>query len=118
MSETTTTPAFSLVVTLKFTAEEHKQTFLREFAPLAAYIKDNEQDTIAYEVLLSDQDPLQAVIFERYRDKETAFLKVHRSSAPFLEFRPKLKALQEAGHVTIEGHSYIDSRVGFGDRVI
>jgi hypothetical protein len=38
------------------------------------------------------------------------------SSAPFLEFRPKLKAMQDAGLVAVEGDSYVDSGIGFGDR--
>lgn len=111
------TAAFSLFVTLQFSAEEHKETFLQDIAPLAAYIRNEEPDTIAYEVLLSDQDPLKVLVMERYKDKDNAFLKVHRSSPLFLEFRPKLKAMQEAGYVTIQGNSFLDSGVGFGDRV-
>lgn len=107
---------FSLLVKLTFTAEEHKETFLNDIAPLAQYVKDNELDTIAYEVLLSDKDPLRVLILERYKDKEHAFLTVHKNSKPFLEFRPKLLALQEAGHVTVDGESYVDAGVGFGDR--
>ena len=38
------------------------------------------------------------------------------SSEPFLTFRPKLKALQDAGLVTIDGESFLDSNIGFGDR--
>jgi quinol monooxygenase YgiN len=115
MSETTLKP-FSLLVKLTFTAEEHKSTFLKDIAPLAEYVKQHELDTIAYEVLLSDKDPLQVLILERYKDKENAFLSVHRSSKPFLEFRPKLQALEQAGFVTIQGESYFDAGVGFGDR--
>jgi len=107
---------FSLLVTLKFTAEEHKETFLNDIAPLAIYVKEKEPETIAYEVLLSDKDPLRVLIMERYMDKDNAYLTVHRSSQQFLDFRPKLQALQEAGHVTIDGESYLDSGVGFGDR--
>jgi quinol monooxygenase YgiN len=107
---------FSLLVKLVFTAEEHKSTFLKDIAPLAEYVKLHELDTIAYEVLLSDKDPLQVLILERYKDKENAFLSVHRSSNPFLEFRPKLQALEQAGFVTIQGESYLDAGVGFGDR--
>jgi len=109
-------PPFSLFVTLTFTAAEHKETFLNDIAPLAAYIKDNEPDTIAYDVLQSDRDPLRVLVMERYKDKDEAFLKVHRSSQPFLEFRPKLKALQDAGLVTVDGESFVDLGVGFGDR--
>ena len=109
-------PAFSLLVTLKFSALEHREQFLNDIQPVADYVKTHEPDTLSYQVLMSDQNPLQVMIMERYKDKDNAYLKVHKSSAPFLTFRPKLKALQEAGHVTIDGHSYLDSNVGFMDR--
>jgi quinol monooxygenase YgiN len=111
-----TSPPFSLLVTLQFTDERYKAQFLEDFAPLAAYIRDNEPLTLAYEALQSDQDPLKILILERYVDKENAFLQVHRSSQPFLEFRPKLKSMQDAGFVTVEGSSYDDTMLGFGDR--
>jgi quinol monooxygenase YgiN len=107
---------FSLMVTLQFTAAEYKEQFLREIQPEADYVKANEPGTLAYNVLLSDQDPLHVMVLERYQDKEEAYLQIHKSSTPFLAFRPKLQAMQEAGHVTISGHSYLDSGVGFGDR--
>jgi quinol monooxygenase YgiN len=109
-------PAFSLLVTLKFTATEHKEQFLLDIAPVAAYIQVHEPETLAYEVLLSDQDSLQVLVLERYTDKDHAFLTVHKSSEPFLAFRPKLKAMQDAGYVTVSGDSYLDAKVGFGDR--
>lgn len=109
-------PPFSLLVTLQFQDDQSLQTFLQYITPVAKYVRDHEPDTLAYEVLLSDKDPLQVLVLERYRDKEEAYLKVHKSSKPFLEFRPKLGKLQEEGKVVISGHSYIDSMVGFGDR--
>lgn len=118
MSSTTTSSSiFSLLVTISFDSIEYKQQFLKDFKPLADYVKTIETDTLAYEVLLSDNDPLKVMILERYRDKENAYLKIHKSSVPFLAFRPKLQAMQEKGHVTISGNSYIDSGVGFGDRL-
>lgn len=109
-------PAFSLLVTLKFTDEVYKEEFLRDIAPVAQYVREHEPQTVAYEVLLSDQDPLQVLVLERYSDKEKAYLEVHKSSRAFLEFRPKLKKMQDDGFVDISGHSYLDSGVGFGDR--
>ena len=107
---------FSLLVTLNFQDDESLQVFLKAIEPLANYIREHEPDTLAYEVLLSDKDPLQALLLERYSDKENAFLKVHRSSQQFLDFRPKLAELEKAGKVTISGHSYLDSQIGFADR--
>jgi quinol monooxygenase YgiN len=109
-------PVFTLLVTLTFSADEHKQTFLREIQPVADHVRSKEPHTLAYEVLLSDTNPLQVLMLERYTDKENAYLQVHKSSEPFLEFRSKLQKLQEQGHVTIEGHSYLDAGIGFGDR--
>jgi quinol monooxygenase YgiN len=109
-------PPFSLLVTLHFTVPKHKEQFLRDFAPVAAHVQTHEPDTLAYEVLLSDQDSLQVLVLERYKDKDHAYLIVHRSSEPFLAFRPKLKAMQDAGYVTVSGQSYLDAKVGFGDR--
>jgi quinol monooxygenase YgiN len=104
------------MVTLQFTAAEYKEQFLREIQAEADHVKANEPGTLAYNVLLSDQDPLQVMVLERYQDKEEAYLQIHKSSAPFLAFRPKLQAMKEARHVTISGHSYFDSGIGFGDR--
>jgi quinol monooxygenase YgiN len=111
-------PAFSLLVKLEFKEESFKDQFLKDMAPLAKYVKEEEPDTLAYEILFNDKDPLKVLVLERYKDKEIAFLKVHRSSLPFQEFRPKLKAMIDGGYVTMEGDSYIDSMLGFGDRAI
>lgn len=110
-------PAFSLIVNLEFKEESFKNQFLNDIAPLAKHVKENEPDTLAYEVLLNDKEPLKVMILERYKDKDLSFSNVHRSSKPFQEFRPKLKAMIDEGHVSMEGNSYIDSTVGFGDRV-
>jgi quinol monooxygenase YgiN len=105
---------FSLMVKLRFTELQHQQHFLRDITPLCQYIQEHESTTtIAYEVLLSDQDPLQVLIIERYVDKENAFLQIHKTSAPFLEFRTKLQTMQNNQYVTIDGSSYYDSGIGY-----
>ena len=91
--------------------------FLGDIKPLCDYIKAHEPTTLAYEVMKSDKDPLMVTLMERYADKDEAYLKIHKSAKPFLEFRPKLKAMQDDGNVEISGESYVDSMVGFGDRV-
>ena len=112
-STTTTTPAFTLLVTLVFTDSSYKEIFLKDIAPVADYVQHHEPRTIGYQVLVSDQNPLQVTILERYATKEVDYLQTHKSSKPFLEFRPKLQALQEQGVVTMSGHSYYDSTIGF-----
>lgn len=109
---------FSLLVTLVFSEVQYRDQFLNDFATIAAYVRDHEPTTLAYETLQSDSNPLKVLILERYQDKENAYLKIHKSSQVFIDFRPKLKELNDAGHVTIDGHSYLDTMTGFGDRVI
>ena len=110
-------PAFTLLVTLKFKSEKYVEQFLLDIKPLCDYIKSEEPTTLAYEVLKSDKDPLMVTLMERYADKDEAYLNIHKSAKPFLEFRPKLKAMQDDGNVEISGESYLDRMVGFGDRV-
>jgi len=112
----TASPVFSLLVTAQFDTVERKEQFLEEIKPVAEYVQSSEPDTLAYEVLISDKDPCQVLILERYKDKDNAYLKIHKSSAPFLVFRKKLQVMQDEGQITISGNSYLDSGVGFGDR--
>lgn len=103
-------------MTLHFTLVEHRDQFFKDIQPLAEYCKIHEPETIAYEVLQSDKDPLQVLILERYKSKDRSFVDIHRSSIPFQTFRPKLKAMEDQGYVTISGDSYFDSGIGFDDR--
>ena len=105
---------FSLMVKLTFIELQYQEQFIQDITPLCQYIQEHERDTtIAYEVLLSDQDPLQVLILERYTDKENAFLQIHKTSVPFLEFRTKLQTMQTNQYVTIDGASYYDSGIGY-----
>jgi quinol monooxygenase YgiN len=105
---------FSLMVKLTFIELQYQEQFIRDITPLCQHIQEHERDTtIAYEVLLSDQDPLQVLILERYMDKENAFLQIHKTSVPFLEFRTKLQTMQTNQYVTIDGASYYDSGIGY-----
>lgn len=110
---------FSLLVTLHFQDAVTLASFREAFRPLAQHVRNNEPDTLAYQVLQSDRDALRVLVLERYRDKEHAYLQVHKSSAPFLAFRPQLAQWEADGKVTISGHSYLDDADvgGFGDRV-
>ena len=104
---------FSLLVTLDFQSTDVKNQFLQDIQPVAEHVRNHEPDTLAYKILLSDQDPLKVMIVERYKDKDHAYLGIHKSSVPFLQFRQKLQTLQDNGQVTISGHSYLDSNFGF-----
>lgn len=117
VSPSSSSKAFSLIVDVKFQDKATKAEFVELIQPLATYVKYHEPTTIGYEVLFSDKDDLQALLVERYKDKEEAYLKIHKSSKEFLDFRPKLQAMQEAGRVTLSGNSYWDGAVGFVGRI-
>jgi quinol monooxygenase YgiN len=112
---------FTLLVTLQFTSQEYQRQFLQDFAPLTDHVRKEEPDTLAYEVLLpenkedntkDDTTTLQTILLlERYRNKEVAYKQVHRSSAPFLQFRAKLQSMIDAGYVTLSGQSYFDAGI-------
>ena len=105
--------AWCLIVKMKFDDAKKIETLKEIFSSLARYIKANEPTTLAYELMLSDKDPLVATIFERYADKEKAYLEIHRSSKPFERFRPKLAALAPE----MDGHSYYEhGTAGFMQR--
>jgi quinol monooxygenase YgiN len=107
-------PPFSLLVTLLFTELPYKEQFLSDITPLCQYIQKYESNTtLSYEVLMSDTNPLQVLILERYVDKEVAFLQIHRTSDEFVQFRTKLQSMQQQGYVTVNGASYYDSGIGY-----
>ena len=104
---------WSLIVKLRFDSEQKVSKLKEIFETLATYIKASEPTTLAYELLLSDKDPLVATIFERYADKEKAYAEVHKSSSQFLTFRAALSALEPK----IDGDSYYESSgAGFINR--
>jgi quinol monooxygenase YgiN len=108
--------AFSLMVTLQFQNVAARDDFLELVKPVMDHVTNHEPTTLGYEVLLSDKDALQVLFLERYVDKEMAYLQIHKSSAAFLAFRPKLLAMQQAGRVTVTGSSFMDSGMGFVGR--
>ena len=50
----------------------------------------------------------ELLVFERYVNKE-AYTDFHRKSIDFMNFRAKLSKMD----VKIEGHSYVESNIGF-----
>ncbi len=99
---------FDLFVTLDFEDDKEKQTFKSLFQNYALWIKKHETTTISYELAESDKAPNRIIIIERYINKD-AYLKIHRETDQFREFRSKLSGLK----VTINGDSYIESNFGF-----
>ena len=106
--------AFALLVTLKFTSLNNRDTFLKLIEPVCNDVRSNEAEiTLSYQVAISDKDPLNVLVMERYSDKDNAYLKVHKNGAEFLKYRDKLKSMQERGDVEIVGESYIETNLGY-----
>lgn len=97
--------AWSLAVELTFSSEAKVTQMLEAIVPLVDYIKESEPTTLGYKVMKGDEDPLKVMIMERYVDKDDAYLKVHRSSQEFLDFKGKLRELAPE----VDGHSFNES---------
>lgn len=104
--------AWMLIVKLTFTSEASLQTFLRDFAPMAAAVRDHEAGTLSYEACQSDKDPLSITLVERYRTKAD-YLDYHKSTRHFLKFRPRLQKLQDSGEVVVTGESVTELGLGY-----
>lgn len=103
--------AFFLGVKVIFPNDSDKIRFESEFEKIAAYVRTSELNTISYELLRSDKQPLQIYILERYRSKDD-YLEVHKKSKPFIAFREKFQQMIERGAV-VDGDSYQESGIGF-----
>jgi quinol monooxygenase YgiN len=103
-----------LAVSVKLAREDLVPHFIELFRPVATHVREREPHTLSYELMWSDKDPLRALVFERYRNKQEDFLVTHRSSEPFLRFRKQLQEMQDDGRVVeLSGESYVESNVGF-----
>ena len=104
--------AFVLTVNLQFSDVATAQSLLAAWARAADYCLKNEPFLFAYEAAKSDQDELKYMIIERYRSKDD-YTGAHRRSPAFKEFRPQMRALQDAGKVTVTGSSFVETGIGF-----
>ena len=77
--------AFVLVIRLK-TAPGMAKEWLAAWAPLAAFCRAHEPNTLSYEAAISDKDADVILIYERYVTKAD-LTEVHQQSALFLAFR-------------------------------
>lgn len=116
---------------MKFATIDHRNTFLKLIEPVCNYVYSNEgpaitststsssssgkleQTTLSYQVAISDKNPLQVLVMERYSDKENGYLTVHKSGKEFLKFREQLKGMQDRGEVVINGESYLETSLGY-----
>jgi quinol monooxygenase YgiN len=104
--------AFVLRVDLTFERDEDARELVRAWGEVADYARAHEPFLEHYEIMRSDADPLKYSIYERYRSKED-YLGPHKASAKFLEFRPKMRALEEQGKLFVSGASFVELGVGF-----
>lgn len=112
LSSTKTKQVFLLSVIMQFKSLEAKEHFKILFQPYAEYVRMHEPQTISYMLYESDKDSLQVMIFERYINKD-AYLNIHRISKEFISFREKLQAMVQESLVKLDGHSYLESSLGF-----
>lgn len=104
--------AFYLGVKVSFTSEDDKLTFQSDFSKLAEFVRDFEPQTLSYELLQSDKDPLHIYIMERYKNKK-AYLEIHKQSKEFIEFRARFQKMIESKSVIVDGQSYVETGIGF-----
>ena len=109
--------AWSLNVKLTFKEESDLQLILKEWTKVASYCAENEDFLLHYEVGVSDVNPLEVIILERYKTKEQ-YLSIHKQGEEFLKFRPKLAEMQKDGKVSIEGFSYKELGYGFTGKYV
>ncbi|GMI10630.1 hypothetical protein TrVE_jg2276 [Triparma verrucosa] len=110
-SSSPSAPAFNLLVQLTFVDEAAAGMFVSSFAPLAKYVAENESNTLMYQLMKSDKNPLLYNIIERYADKDRDYLGTHKSSEEFQSFRAILGDMQTLSKVTISGESYLDVEI-------
>eukprot|EP00854_Cymbomonas_tetramitiformis_P026855 gene26855-33012_t len=105
--------AFVLAVDLVFTDSLSRDQFLKDARVVARHCRRYEPETLMYEVLQSEKDPLKLQFLERYANKDDSYLTKHKSSQPFKTFREKLQNLQESGKVAITGNGYNELGIGY-----
>jgi quinol monooxygenase YgiN len=105
---------FTLCVTLIFNDEKSKDSYLKLFSEYAQWVATNELTTLSYQLLQSDASNLEVMVLERYVNKD-AYLKIHKTSPQFLNYKKKFIELRGDSNPTfsISGRSYYNSVGGF-----
>ena len=104
--------AWVLSVTFTFKEEADLNYVLESWKDVIEDCREKEPFLLHYEFGRLDSDPLKLHMLERYVSKDD-YLQKHKNGAEFLKARPKLKALQDEGKVSIEGYSYQELGRGF-----
>ena len=56
---------FLLIINHTYKTTADRDIFIKLFEPLAKYVTQHEQGTLAYELAISDKDPHKIIIIER-----------------------------------------------------
>ena len=104
--------AWVLSVTFTFKEESDLIYVLEIWKDVIKDCREKEPFLLHYEFGRLDSDPLKLHMLERYVSKDD-YLEKHKNGVEFLKARPKLKALQDEGKVSIEGFSYQELGQGF-----
>ena len=103
---------FGLYVGLTFKNDVAKRDFKDFFKPFAEYVEKNEPNTLAYMYMDNDKDASKALIVERYKS-QAMYHSVHKKSDAFIEFRQLLQRMMNKGDVSVDGQSYLETKLGF-----
>eukprot|EP00557_Chaetoceros_sp_GSL56_P005797 CAMPEP_0176503582 /NCGR_PEP_ID=MMETSP0200_2-20121128/15441_1 /TAXON_ID=947934 /ORGANISM="Chaetoceros sp., Strain GSL56" /LENGTH=163 /DNA_ID=CAMNT_0017902885 /DNA_START=83 /DNA_END=574 /DNA_ORIENTATION=- len=103
---------WTLIVTLTFQSKQDMEHIIQDWDVVSRHCEKHEPFLYHYKLGQSDSNPLMLHIVERYESKEK-HLALHKHGEEFLKFRPKLKALQDSGRVTVEGFSFQELGYGF-----
>eukprot|EP00667_Euglena_gracilis_P022106 EG_transcript_24472 len=99
-----------LEIRLRFKALTDRDKWIDMWRPIAAHVKQSETIALSYQLAISDEDPLLALVFERYTSKKE-YLATHRTSPAFSAFK---KASKDSGiTVEMDGRSYVETDIGF-----
>eukprot|EP01026_Neomeris_dumetosa_P007245 TRINITY_DN12246_c0_g1_i18.p2 TRINITY_DN12246_c0_g1~~TRINITY_DN12246_c0_g1_i18.p2 ORF type:complete len:171 (+),score=5.61 TRINITY_DN12246_c0_g1_i18:72-584(+) len=99
-----------LVIWINFDTIKDRDVFLEWWQPLAQYVAENEPGLLSYEIAISDLEPLQILVFERYVNR--AYLEgVHQKSDAYWKFKNIVN--QSSFNIVKQGMSYIETDLGF-----
>mmetsp|Transcript_39213 Transcript_39213/g.54443 ORF Transcript_39213/g.54443 Transcript_39213/m.54443 type:complete len:143 (-) Transcript_39213:237-665(-) len=105
--------AFVLAVDFYFKDSESLEEFLTAAQAIVKHCLAKEPDTFTYEISRSDKNPLHLQFYERYSNKDDAYMNVHKSSEAFMSFRSKVQQMEKDARVSISGNSFQELGVGY-----
>eukprot|EP01024_Parvocaulis_polyphysoides_P067377 TRINITY_DN8022_c0_g3_i11.p5 TRINITY_DN8022_c0_g3~~TRINITY_DN8022_c0_g3_i11.p5 ORF type:complete len:150 (+),score=21.38 TRINITY_DN8022_c0_g3_i11:108-557(+) len=99
-----------VVTKFVFQSEDDRDQFFKWWNQLAAFVAESEPGCFSYQASLSNKDPLRAIVFARYIDKEY-IAKVHQQSEAYLKFKDRVDTANMI--METETSSYVEMDMGF-----